>query len=149
MKERFLELFDYNRSMNEDLIRILVRPELVGQEEIHKFMSHVLNVHALWCARMEGKQSPYKLWASHSPGDMDKVDQENHEWIQKILESGEIDRPVSYQDDIGKTHYDRLPDVLFHIVSHGIHHRGQIALLLKRIGYDPPEMDYIVWSREG
>lgn len=149
MKERFLELFDHNRSMNEDLIRILVRPELVGQEELHKLMSHILNVHALWCARIEGKQPPYKVWTIHSPGDMNAIDKENHEWMHKVLDAGELDRAVSYLDEIGKTHYDRLPDLLFHIIAHGIHHRGQIALLLRRFGYEAPDMDYIVWAREG
>ena len=149
MKERFLELFDYNRSMNEELIRILVRPELVGKEDLHALMSHILNIHGLWLARVEGKQPPYKPWSLHSPGDMDRIDREHAEWTQKIMDEEDIDRPISYRDEVGKTHYDRLPDILFHIVDHGTHHRAQLAMLMRRYGYEPPSLDYLVWSREG
>lgn len=149
MKERFLELFDYHRSMNEELIQLLKRPELVGKEDLHSLMSHIINIHGVWLARIEGKQAPYRPWELHSPGDMGGIDQEHLEWTQKILEREEIDRPVSYRDKVGKTHYERLPDVLFHIVDHGTHHRAQIAMLLRRYGYEPPELDYLVWSREG
>ncbi len=149
MKERFLELFNYNRSMNEEILRVLTRPELVGQEDLHELMSHVLNLHGLWLARIEGKQPPFRPWGTHSPGDMDQIDHDHLEWTHKVLDKNEIDRPISYRDEIGKTHYDRLPDILFHIIGHGIHHRAQIIMLLRRYGYEPPELDYLVWSREG
>lgn len=149
MKERFLELFDHNRSMNEEVLRVLTRPELVAQDELHRSMSHILNLHGLWLARIEGKQPPYKIWENHSPGDMDQIDRDQLEWTQKVLDKNEIDSPVNYRDELGKTYCDRLPDILFHIIWHGIHHRAQIVLLLKRYGHEAPELDYLLWSREG
>jgi uncharacterized damage-inducible protein DinB len=35
-------------------------------------------------------------------------------------------------------------DVLFHVLNHENYHRGQVIMVLQRLGYDPPNFDYVL-----
>lgn len=149
MKGRFLELFEYHRSMNEAMIRYLDQPEFVRHEEMQEQMNRVFNVHGKWLARIEGKRAPYLEERVHSPRDMDDVDRENHEWTQRILDREELDQPVRYRDELGRVSWDLLSNILFQIIMHGIHQRGRVAMLLERFGHKAPDLGYLAWCKEG
>ncbi len=38
--------------------------------------------------------------------------------------------------------------VLRHVVNHSTYHRGQVAAKLKRLGFEPPMTDMIIWVME-
>ena len=38
--------------------------------------------------------------------------------------------------------------VLRHLVNHSTYHRGQVAAKLKRLGFDPPGTDLVLWAFE-
>ncbi len=47
------------------------------------------------------------------------------------------------------TEYDtKVHDILRHLNRHGVYHRGQITIYLKRGGGEPADTDYIAWVRE-
>jgi uncharacterized damage-inducible protein DinB len=35
-----------------------------------------------------------------------------------------------------------------HVVNHGTYHRGQVAAMLRQLGYSPPPTDYLVFFDE-
>ena len=39
-----------------------------------------------------------------------------------------------------------LEQILFHILNHESHHRGQVVMALQRMGIDPPDFDYVFLS---
>lgn len=149
MKARFLELFEFNRSMNEDLISHVDLPELLHNEEVQMGMSKALNAHGKWLARIEGKRPPYSEEEFHSPRDMDRVDQEHHEWARRIIEREDLDRTVRYRDELGRVSWELLSNILFHIIAQGIQQRSRVSMALERSGHKAPDLDYLIWCKEG
>jgi uncharacterized damage-inducible protein DinB len=39
-------------------------------------------------------------------------------------------------------------NVLIQLFGHSLYHRGQIALLLRRIGAEPASTDFVFWTRQ-
>jgi uncharacterized damage-inducible protein DinB len=37
---------------------------------------------------------------------------------------------------------------MYHSVIHGVHHRGQIALILRELGYTPGNFDFLIYCME-
>ena len=55
---------------------------------------------------------------------------------------------VTYQNSKGATFETPVGEVLMHVFSHGVYHRGQIALALRQAGAEPINTDYITFVRE-
>ena len=41
-----------------------------------------------------------------------------------------------------------MRDALTHIMTHMVHHRGQVSAIATRLGSPTPEMDYVYYKRE-
>jgi uncharacterized protein YciI len=59
----------------------------------------------------------------------------------------EFARTVHFTNSAGRACADPVEAIVRHVVSHGTHHRGQIASLLRAAGHVPETLDYIVWRR--
>ncbi|TNF76236.1 MAG: damage-inducible protein DinB, partial [Bacteroidetes bacterium] len=57
------------------------------------------------------------------------------------------DRRIIYENTEGRSFSNTLQDILFHIVNHSTHHRGQITMDFRKNGMDPPLLDYILYKR--
>lgn len=76
-------------------------------------------------------------------------------FIDQLNEAG-MDQPAILpwakyfvQSDKREPEITSLRETLHQLVSHSMHHRGQIARRLRELGTTPPAMDYIVWVWEG
>ena len=47
----------------------------------------------------------------------------------------------------GKEQQAAVTDGLIHIMTHAVHHRGQITAILTRMGAPSPEMDFVFYRR--
>jgi uncharacterized damage-inducible protein DinB len=56
--------------------------------------------------------------------------------------------PLAYSDLKGGTRREPLWQIVFHVVNHGTHHRGQVSGFLRTMGRVPPWLDMIVYYRE-
>jgi uncharacterized damage-inducible protein DinB len=45
----------------------------------------------------------------------------------------------------GPKHVSRLGDLMQHAVIHGVHHRGQVSLLLRLLGHTPGNFDILFY----
>jgi uncharacterized damage-inducible protein DinB len=62
------------------------------------------------------------------------------------LKDDHLGRVVEYSlPQIGKR-AGLLGDLLEHAANHGVHHRGQVALLLRVLGYTPGNVDLLVYD---
>jgi uncharacterized damage-inducible protein DinB len=61
------------------------------------------------------------------------------------LRDEDLDRTVEWALGGGPKHTSRLGHLLHHAAIHGVHHRGQVALLLRLLGHTPGNFDAVFY----
>ncbi|HEY7089717.1 MAG TPA: DinB family protein [Tepidisphaeraceae bacterium] len=113
-----------------------------GLKTIHATLFHIVNVLRTWSActgpRID-KPSPLPYDPSAT---LEAISRLNDELSAKFLDA--IDRSHA----AGLLHGDRRIDQVFHLVTHGTHHRTQFITMLRLLGKDPPfeAGDFGGWS---
>jgi len=69
------------------------------------------------------------------------------EWLARADDDA-LARHFEYRSIEGEWFRDTVVDVVTQLAGHSWHHRGQIVLLLRSIGVQPPITDFIYWTRE-
>jgi uncharacterized damage-inducible protein DinB len=146
MKEILDQLLTYNDEANRRFIEAVLTARQA--ERVGAILSHVLNAHHIWNARVGGvsptddprQLRPTEAWVG--------MNAENHRRSLELLQSEDVERVVEYRDTKGNAHRSRVRDIYLHVVNHSSYHRGQLALLLGQEGKTPPATDYIFYMRE-
>ena len=147
MKVFFNQLFDYNFYCNKKLIEACTDMELVPAKSSELF-SHMLNTHHLWNTRITGKKPVYDVWQLHEVRDWGDIHYENQRASFEITtNAGDFDERIDYENSKGRLFTNTLQEVLFHIINHSTHHRGQIATDFRANGLEPIPLDYIFYKR--
>lgn len=60
----------------------------------------------------------------------------------------EIGRSFEYRSSEGIRYRNSVEDILTQLYGHSLYHRGQIATLMRSAGAEPPETDFVFWTRE-
>ena len=55
-----------------------------------------------------------------------------------------LECPVTYINPKGQTWTYTLWSMILHLLNHQSYHRGQVATLLRQLGIQPPEVDFLV-----
>jgi uncharacterized damage-inducible protein DinB len=54
-----------------------------------------------------------------------------------------LPRPVTFANPSGETWTYTLWRMMLHLLHHQSYHRGQVATLLRQVGIQPPEVDFL------
>jgi uncharacterized damage-inducible protein DinB len=71
---------------------------------------------------------------------------------QRFIENQRDDkllRPIVYKNSEGTPWANRIEEIIQHVSMHSAYHRGQIALLMRENGINPPATDFIHAIRTG
>lgn len=159
MKDYFIEQADYQRWASTELFRCLdhlsdeQRMANIGLffHDIHATVDHILIVTRNWHARLSGeigKVSPYdKLlypeWKELKPAVLDEFTRLK-EWLARKT-PGWFREVIEFPGADGKTERTSVTDGLNHVMTHAVHHRGQISAVCTRLQAPCPEMDFIIY----
>jgi len=61
-------------------------------------------------------------------------------WLSDFKD-GDVARQISFKDLRGNARTQPVWQILFHVVNHGTHHRGQASGFLRTMGHTPPALD--------
>ncbi|MEM1003550.1 MAG: DinB family protein, partial [Bacteroidota bacterium] len=64
-----------------------------------------------------------------------------------ITTTSDFTRRIDYVNSKGNAYGNELKDILFHIINHATHHRGQILVDMRNHKMEPPVLDYIFYKR--
>ncbi len=147
MKVFFNQLFDYNFYCNKKLIETCVALEFVPEKSIWLF-SHILNTHQRWNAKLTNKKPEYDLFQIHEIKDWGDIHYENQRSSFEITTTiDDFDRRIDYENEEGRLFTNTVQDILFHIINHSTHHRGQLVADFRQNKIEPLELDYIFYKR--
>ena len=151
-------LYDYGYWASEKLFEALSRltreqfTETVGggHESIRNTLVHVLSAEWGWLSRCGGRERGARL----NPDDYPSAETLKETWskveayVREFLSSlkdEDLARDVEYMNDRGEKRSMPLGDLLQHAANHGVHHRGQVALMMRSLGYAPGNFDMLIY----
>ena len=147
MKVFFNQLFDYNFYCNKKLIEVCNDLESVPEKSIELF-SHILNAHHFWNSKILGSESQYKAFQAHQIKEWADIHYENQRTcFEVITNADDFEKRIDYENDEGRLFISNIQDILFHIINHSAHHRGQISMDFRANGIEPIPFDYIHYKR--
>ena len=151
-------LYDYSYWANRKLFDVLaaVTPEQFTQSvagsygSIRNTMVHMLSAEWGWLDRCGGATRGPALVASDYPTATSLIERwalveaKVREFLAGLRDE-DLDRVVEFGFGSGPKHAQRLGDVMHHAAVHGVHHRGQVALLLRMLGHVPGNFDILFY----
>ena len=151
-------LYDYGYWANRKLFDVIshLTPEQFTQAvagsygSIRNTMVHVLSAEWGWLSRCGGPERGPAL----KPGDYPAVESLVETWgkvegyvreFLSKLKDEDLARHAEYMNPRGEKRSMPLGELMQHAASHGVHHRGQVALLLRVLGYAPGNFDVLFY----
>lgn len=147
MKEFFAELFVYNYQMNVRLGEMLCGVTAGSPPNATRLFSHILDAHRIWNNRIDPREPDFGVWEILPPEKYTEINEVNYAHTLRILETFDPGETCAYKNSKGGEFTNVIKDILFHIVNHSTHHRGQIASELRSNGREPLASDYIFYKR--
>lgn len=151
-------LYDYGHWANRKLFDVISQmpPEqFIGavagsNASIRDTLVHVVSVEAGWLDRCGGPKRGPRL----NPADFPTVESltqarkrvEAHvrEFLGNLTDE-DLARNVEYVNDRAERRSLPLGELMQHGANHGVHHRGQVALLLRLLGHTPGDFDILFY----
>lgn len=143
----FERLFLYNHKMNDQLIQIFMEYKEQTSEKARTLMCHNLNAHHIWNFRIQEKDPLFEVWEAHKITDWPKINQENSDTSNWILQNYTPDKLVTYRNTKGLAYTNSVEDMLYHVINHSNYHRAQIATEFRNSEIEPLVSDFIFFAR--
>jgi uncharacterized damage-inducible protein DinB len=154
-------LFDYGHWVNRKLFEVMARltPEQFARTvdgthgSVRNTMVHMLSAEWGWLDRCGGPERGAPLKAEDYPtveslvAGWDKVEGYGRDFL-KTLRDEDLGRNVEFAIGGREKRYLPLGELLHHAANHGVHHRGQVSLLLRLMGHDPENFDLLLYQFE-
>jgi len=151
-------LYDYDCWANAKLFHAIsqLTPEQFTQTvggsygSIRNTMVHLLSAEWGWLSRCGGPERGPRLNPADYPTVESlievsgKVEVHIRDFLSELKDE-DLARNVAYMNDRAEERSLPLGTLMQHAANHGVHHRGQVALLLRLLGYAPGNLDILVY----
>lgn len=155
------ELYEYHYWANRKLFSVVsqLSPEqftksVAGSyESIRNTLVHVLSAEWGWLDRCGGPPRGERLKAEDYPtaetlgATWTRVEGYMREFLAGLRDE-DLARKVEFALGSGPRHSIPLGELMQHGAIHAVHHRGQVALLLRMLCYVPGNFDLVIYSME-
>jgi uncharacterized damage-inducible protein DinB len=153
--------FDYGYWANTKLLGVVaqltpeqfVQPVVGGHGSIRNTLVHVMSAEWGWVDRCGGPTRGPAL----SPPDYPTLSSVVERWAQveaivreflSRLTDDDLRRPIEFSLGGGPANTLALGELMEHGATHGVHHRGQVALMLRMLGQSPGNVDILFYYAE-
>lgn len=163
MIEEIRDLYAYDRWANQRVLEATgeLTPAEFAEDVGGSFSSvrgtllHLLGAERIWLSRWKGT-SPERLlpeeWDVQTHAEVRARFSQVAEGRRVFLEGLDEDSlhaPVEYRNTRGERFSQPLWELLLHVVNHSTYCRGQLTVLLRRLGVEPVATDLLLYQRGG
>jgi len=151
-------LYDYTYWANAKLFPVIAQlsPEQFTQTvagsygSIRNTLVHILSAEWGWLDRCGGPPRGERLNSEDYPtfesvAKTWRLVEDNMRTFLANLTDDDLARPIEFALGSGARHTMSVEDLLHHGAVHAVHHRGQVALLLRMLGYTPGNFDLLMY----
>ena len=134
--------------LNEDQRR---RPELVGPNSIFSALMHILDGHFFWRQAVQTGVGPARRLTEKELPDWGamlefwEAEADQLTAYAASLSDQDLDEQFEFRWGSSKPRRRIRWHCLVHLVNHGTQHRGEIGLVLGRLGHSPGSLDFITY----
>ena len=114
-------------------------------------LSHLLIAERFWLHRIEHLPNPEGDWSTMTLAECEEYAAVTHDRFLEFLEGvseSHLAGAIHYRNLAGDAFDTPLRDILTHLYTHGVHHRGQVLSAVRAEGGEPLTLDYIAYERE-
>jgi len=131
----------------------LDHPFDIGRGSLRKTMLHIVAAEEVWAERWRGQaKTPWpneeERVAAATMQERLKRTWKRRDAFLATVGNDELSRDVVYRDSFGSLYRAALGDMMLQLCIHSTHHRAQVVNMLRRLGDEPPELDYMYWIRQ-
>ncbi len=151
-------LYDYGYWANRRLFQVMsqLTPEQftrsmgAGHESIRSTLVHALSAEWGWLDRCGGPARGPRLNPADYPtvqsviGAWSKVEGHVRDFLSSLKDE-DLVRNAEYTNEAGEKRSMPIGELMQHAANHGVHHRGQVALMLRLLGYTPGNFDILFY----
>jgi len=131
------QMIRYDRWANLACVTALKHADLANQKAVG-ILGHIVGINEMSLTRAEGANPTLGAWPSVTlAAAEDWTIRLCARWIS-VMERTPKDLNLTYCDSRGQQRANSLTELVQEVVLHAAHHRGQIALLLRIDGHEPP-----------
>ena len=154
-------LYDYGYWANKKLFQVISRltPDQFTQtiggsfESVRNTLVHILSAEWGWLDRCGGPKRGPRLDPAAYPTLESVMEAWNkvEGWVREFLSSlkdEDLTRKVEFSIEEGKKNCMPLGELMQHSANHAVHHRGQVALMIRTLGHSPGYIDLVLYYAE-
>lgn len=147
LSQYLIDTFQFNDKANRQIIEKI--KDVPGNEEIIRYLSHLINCQHKWMARImqDPKATEMDWWEPLYTWDelTTKWTDSLSLWIAYIQSKteDELNTEVTFIGFDGSPYAATPADIALQLNYHSIHHRAQIQTILRQLGISPDFIDYI------
>ena len=151
MLDHFRRLFAYDGWANREVLTSL-RTAGVPSSRALELTTHIFAAEHVWLARLRHRPQPFPVCPEFT---MQVCEDQAAElpslWERYLNDSQEAGllSTITYKNTIGESWTSRVADILTHVSTHSVYHRGQVATVMRAAGFTPASTDFIHGIRQG
>ena len=113
---------------------------------------HVYAADRIWLARLtQAPSGPFTTEADYRLSVLEEewpaLQERWRGWASHLTDEA-AGANLAYKDTKGNPYSQPVWQLIFHVVNHGAHHRGQVSGFLRALGHTPPPLDLAAYYRE-
>lgn len=119
---------------------VYAQPTLDARQR--ELLAHILLGERIWFERIAGRQVTTTTFPELTKEELLRGFAENGATSRELIAS-RLQEVIDFRRASGEEYHATVADILYHPITHGYHHRGQLAALCARAGVPYPRVDHI------
>ena len=143
----FISLFGYKAWANAELFELLASLPAEHAEQLHtciRTLNHIYVVDRIFRAHLSGEPRPFEATNTKATPLLEQLRQDvesTDAWYRSYVSSltaAELPQVLDFTFTDGDRGRMSREEILLHLLTHGVYHRGNVGQVLKSISVVPP-----------